>query len=123
MKRLPVPDLEPTLDCLLGVVRPIVDDDQFAATKTSVEEFAAGDGPRCQQDLLAFADEQHAQGESWFSRVWLSGYLGVRTPLPLTSNVGFQLRMDTESTGLDRAAEIAHRLAAVHLAHVRGDLT
>ncbi|WP_435201206.1 choline/carnitine O-acyltransferase [Janibacter sp. GS2] len=122
MKHLPVPPLRQSLDRYLAAVRPLSDAGQQRRAEEVVEEFAVTDGPVCQAELLDFADEEDAAGRSWLSRAWLSSYLTDRSPLPLSSSVGFRLRWDSESAGLARAADLIHRAASVHLAYLRGEI-
>lgn len=119
---LPVPELTDTLQRYLETVRPFLTDEEFARTTEVVEDFEANDGPKAQEALLRRADEQNEAGASWLTELWLATYLGGRTPLPLTSNVGFQLAWNEDDSGIERAARLAHRLARVHLDHIRGEI-
>lgn len=121
MKPLPVPPLQATLDRYLTAVRPLLDERAYSATQRLVQEFARTDGPTCQQELQRFAAAESAAGRSWLSQAWLSGYLTGRTPLPLTSNVLFRINWETGGEGIDRAADIVHRFASVHLTYLRGE--
>ncbi len=131
MDHLPVPPLAQTLGKYLRAVRPLLSSEEWRQTGDAVAQTLEGDGPALQADLEAFADTENAQGRSWLSAAWLRGYLAIRTPLPLTSNVGFQIRVPTHldaqpgvlaPSGSARAAAVIHRLAAVHLAWLRGEL-
>lgn len=122
MKYLPVPPLRQSLDRYLAAVRPLSDAGQQRRAEEVVEEFAATDGPICHAELLDFADQENAAGRSWLSRAWLSSYLTDRTPLPLSSSVGFRIQWDSESVGIARAADLIHRAASVHLAYLRGEI-
>lgn len=122
MTHLPVPDLHQTLQRYLDVVAPLLDEDELATTRSSVEDFARSDGPACQEALLAYAQAENANGSSWLTKAWLSGYLVGREPLPLLSNVGFQITWPSDKTGIERAADLAHRMGQVHLAHLRGEI-
>ena len=82
---LPVPALHQTLSGYLSTLRPLLTDAEYASTEAAVREFAAGDGPACQDALLDFAAREDAEGRSWLSDAWLDAYLAGRTPLPLTS--------------------------------------
>ena len=86
-----------------------------------MQEFGAGDGPACQEGLLADAERANEQGFSWLTEMWLEGYLTVRTSLPLSSNVGFEMTWPSSLRGTARAADLAHRFAQVHLQHLRGE--
>ncbi|MFV0452778.1 MAG: choline/carnitine O-acyltransferase [Propioniciclava sp.] len=122
MKPLPVPPLAQTLQRYLAAVGPLSDEAQFAATAAVVEAYATKDGAAHQQALEAFAAQEARRGRSWLAEAWLAGYLTVREPLPLTTSVGFLVNWPGAATGLDRAADFLHRLAAVHLDWLRGDL-
>ncbi|MDO4919025.1 choline/carnitine O-acyltransferase [Kocuria sp.] len=120
-KPLPVPPLEDTLARFLTAAEPLVDRDALERTRRAAERFGAEEGPRLQAALEDFARSEDAQGRSWLSREWLDGYLTVRTPLPLTTSVGFQITGDFGAPGLGRAAELVHRAAWVHLRELRGE--
>lgn len=131
MDQLPVPPLAQTLQKYLVALSPLLSPQEAQRTEDAVERTLEGDGPACQAELETFAETEGAQGRSWLSAAWLRGYLAVRTPLPLTSNVGFQIRVPPSPTaeqksaalsGPARAAAVVHRLAAVHLASLRGEL-
>lgn len=121
MRFLPVPSVEQSLERYLDYVRPLLSDDEFATTTAAVQEFGAGDGPACQEGLLADAERANEQGFSWLTEMWLEGYLTVRTSLPLSSNVGFEMTWPSSLRGTARAADLAHRFAQVHLQHLRGE--
>lgn len=130
MEYLPVPELSGTLERYLDIVAPLLEPDEFERTRAVVAQFAAGDGPACQAELLRFAEAENAAGRSWLSAAWLDGYLSVRGPLPQTTSASLQIRMPAAGlglgsgldSGLDRAADVVHRLARVHVAHLRGEL-
>lgn len=117
---LPVPDLDATLSRLETVVSAVADAPTLAATRAAVESFRTGAGPGLQRRLLDYAGERAAAGSSWLAEGWLHDYLDVRDPLPLATNVGFQVRLDSPATGLDRAADLVHRAVRLHLDHVHG---
>lgn len=120
-RTLPVPPLRQTLDRYLETVGVLLSRAELEVTRGAVEAFAAGDGPACQAALEALAVEEDALGRSWLWDAWLEAYLVTRVALPLSSNVGFELAMPTAGSGLDRAAELVHRLASAYLAHLHGD--
>ncbi|RKQ35280.1 choline/carnitine O-acyltransferase [Kocuria tytonis] len=121
VKPLPVPPLEDTLSRFLTAAEPLVDPETLERTREQTERFASEEGPRLQAALEEFARAEDAEGRSWLSREWLNGYLTVRTPLPLTTSVGFQITGDYGAPGLGRAAELVYRAASVHLRQVRGE--
>ncbi|MDO4610265.1 choline/carnitine O-acyltransferase [Corynebacterium sp.] len=116
-KPLPVPALADTADRVVRAVSAVADGETTAATRAAFDAFiaAGGEGPTLQERLLDFAAERAANGSSWLAGRWLSDYLTVRGPLPLTTNVGFRFRLDTRGTGVDRLAEALHRIASLHL--------
>nr|WP_255549605.1 choline/carnitine O-acyltransferase [Corynebacterium sp. TAE3-ERU12] len=117
---MPVPDLDSTLAKLAHAASAVTTEEQHERTRDAIEAFRTGHGPELQQQLQDFAADRLAHGTSWLAQQWLDDYLSVRTPLPLTTNVGFQLRIDTDSTGLSRAAELLGRLAGFHLQQAAG---
>lgn len=122
LKPLPVPPLDATLPALRHAVSAVADADTLAATEQAIEDFQANQGPALQSALEAFAADRNAANSSWLADRWLRDYLTVRTPLQTTSNVGFQINLRTESTGLDRAVDILRALALVHLKQADGSM-
>ncbi|WP_035011026.1 choline/carnitine O-acyltransferase, partial [Corynebacterium jeikeium] len=122
LKPLPVPPLDATLPTLRHAVSAVADADTLAATERAIEDFQANQGPALQSALEAFAADRDAANSSWLADRWLRDYLTVRTPLQTTSNVGFQINLRTESTGLDRAVDILRALALVHLKQADGSM-
>ncbi|MGB3763707.1 MAG: choline/carnitine O-acyltransferase, partial [Ornithinimicrobium sp.] len=131
MEHLPVPPLAQTLQKYLTAVSPLLEPQERRRAEAAVQSTLDGAGPARQADLEAFAEEENAHGRSWLSEGWLRGYLAVRTPLPLSSNVGFHIQVPGDSgggsksapqVGPGRAAAVVHRLATVHLAGLRAEL-
>lgn len=122
MKRLPVPPLPQTLERYLHTVAPLLDSEQFERTRAAVEAFASGAGPQAQSDLEEFAQAEHDAGRNWMSEAWLEAYLAGRDNLTLLSNVGFELAWPNGRTGVELAADVVYRFAAVHLDYLRGDI-
>lgn len=122
LKTLPVPPLGETLPTLRHAVSAVVDAETLAATDRAIEDFQANQGPALQTELEAFAADRDAADSSWLADRWLRDYLTVRTPLQTTTNVGFQINLHTETTGLDRAVDIVRALAAVHLQQADGSM-
>lgn len=52
---------------------------------------------------------------------WLDAYNTSRTPLPLVSNVGFEVRVPAPGRGTRRAAGVVQRIVAACLARLRGE--
>lgn len=123
VSHLPVPALEQTLAQYLDAVAPLLGDAEYARTTGVVVEFARGDGPACQAELERFAEQENAEGRSWLSNAWFSAYLTGRSPLTLSTSVGFELNWPpVAGDGWTLAADVLHRLAAAHLAYVRGEI-
>lgn len=141
-KPLPVPPLEHTVEAVVQAVGAVVDAPALRVTEAAARAFLAGPGPALQERLRRRAAREDAAGRSWLSAWWLRDYLAVREPLPLSTNVAFQINpsflgsthADAEDTepgdagpeqtdgapDIVRAARFIHRAAAVHLAQVRG---
>ncbi|MBE8528475.1 choline/carnitine O-acyltransferase, partial [Amycolatopsis sp. H6(2020)] len=124
------------------VVGAVVDAPTLHATEAAARAFLAGPGPALQERLRRRAGREDAAGRSWLSAWWLRDYLAVREPLPLSTNVAFQINPSflgsTHAVAVEtgpghagpgqtdgapdvvRAARFIHRAAAVHLAQVRG---
>ncbi len=122
MKTLPVPPLDATLNRYRATVAPLLTEAEQAATAARVDAFAHGEGPALQRGLEEFAAAEDAAGRSWLSEAWLDGYLTTRGPITLISNVGLLLNWPGSATGIERAADLVHRMAVVHLAWLRGEL-
>lgn len=103
--RLPVPDLAETCERYLKLVRPLLSDKAFEKTAATTRNFESGKGKELQATLQQFAAEVET---SWLIDAWLESYLRVRNPLPLASNIGFNI----QTQGKD-LAEWASTLAAV----------
>lgn len=89
--RLPVPELEESCAHYLKQVRPLLSAPDYAKAAAATRYFLSskGKGRLLQEKLQAF-DAQAEQ--SWLIDAWLKNYLSIRTPLPLASNVGFELQ-------------------------------
>lgn len=122
MKTLPVPPLQHTLDGYLAAVSPVSTAEELEATKKAVAEYAAEVGPKSQEYLETFAAERDEAGSSWLADAWLESYLSVREPVTLTTSAAFLVNWPGDDTGLARAADFVHRISAVHLAYLRGEL-
>ncbi|QQS01282.1 MAG: choline/carnitine O-acyltransferase [Austwickia sp.] len=121
MKPLPVPPLEQTLEAYLRTVAVLQDEPERALTRAAVAEFRDGAGPACQAELERYAAQEHRAGTSWLWDAWLVGYHSTRGPLPLVSNVAFQIAMAAGSPGVRRAARIVRAFAAAYLRELRGE--
>ncbi|XP_052468057.1 choline O-acetyltransferase-like [Carassius gibelio] len=85
LPKLPVPDLQHTLDAYLRSVKHLVSEKQFQKTKAIVETFGkhGGVGERLQKLLL----EKRENTENWVFDFWLEDmYLKNRLALPVNSS-------------------------------------
>ncbi len=122
LKPLEVPPLDGTLDAYQHALAAVLDGPELEHAREVVEHFRTGAGPRLDAALRERAEKRSAQGTNWLHNEWYSGYLTVREPLTLSTNVAFQLALPLEQTpaghapmGLDRAVEFIRRAATVHL--------
>jgi hypothetical protein len=67
LPKLPVPNLEQTLERYLATIKPIVSDSQYERMKVMVKGFGSstGQGPRLQEKLLQLREEH----DNWVSRI------------------------------------------------------
>ncbi|XP_013190379.2 choline O-acetyltransferase [Amyelois transitella] len=85
LKKLPVPDLQTTMDSYLEFAAVIASPQQVEHTKGLVRGFMEELGPRLQEALM----ERQAEMDNWITDWWLDDmYLKVRAPLPINSNPG-----------------------------------
>lgn len=135
LKPLPVPPLDETLDAYSHALGAVLHGSELEHARAVVESFRTGAGPRLDAQLRERASEREAAGTNWLNDEWYSSYLTTRSPLTLSSNVGFQLAFpavggaagsDSDSSAgssadLDRAVDIIRRAATVHLAAASDD--
>ncbi len=121
MKQLPVPPLAQSLDRYLTALQPLVTAEELAISAQFAADFAAGEGAECQAALEQFAAAENQAGRNFMSEAWYAGYLGSRGPLPLVSNVSFQLVFESKFSGLARAADVIYQLAWMQLKQLRGE--
>lgn len=129
LKPLEVPPLDATLDAYQHALAAVLDGLEFEHAQEVVENFRTGSGPKLDAALRERAETRAAHGTNWLHNEWYSGYLTVREPLTLSTNVAFQLALPLEPTpaghapvGLDRAVEFIRRAATVHLQAASGNL-
>ncbi|XP_072523683.1 choline O-acetyltransferase-like [Salminus brasiliensis] len=85
LPKVPVPDLQQTLDIYLRYVKHLVPEAQFQRTKAIVEKFgkSGGTGETLQKKLL----ERREKTENWVYDFWLEDmYLNNRLALPVNSS-------------------------------------
>lgn len=106
LKVLEVPPLDETLDAYKHALSAVLDGDALNHANDIVEKFRHGAGPKLDAALRERAEERAAAGTNWLHDEWYSGYLTVREPLPLTTNVGFQLALPAEKPRLVSSARL-----------------
>ncbi|CAH2085923.1 unnamed protein product [Euphydryas editha] len=83
--KLPVPELQATLDSYLDFASVIVNRQQLEKTQEIVRRFAEDLGPKMQNVLI----ERQKEMTNWVTDWWLDDmYLKVRLPVPINSNPG-----------------------------------
>ena len=122
LKPLPVPELAGTLEAYSHALEAVLDDEALVRAKEISADFGATAGPRLDEALRERAAQREAEGTNWLSDEWYSSYLSNRGSLPLTTNVGFQLNLPSQASGVDGAVERIQRVLAVHLQAASGDL-
>lgn len=129
LKPLEVPPLDGTLDAYQHALAAVLDGAELEHAREVVEKFRTGAGPKLDAALRERAEKRAAQGTNWLHNEWYSGYLTVREPLTLSTNVAFQLALPLDQTpaghapvGLDRAVEFIRRAATVHLQAASGNV-
>ncbi|KAJ3765877.1 acyltransferase ChoActase/COT/CPT [Lentinula raphanica] len=96
LPKLPVPDLDVTLDHLKESLKPIAwNEAEYNAAVSKVDEFAAGIGPQLQKRLL----QRQAETDHWLERWWDAGaYLGYRDSVVV--NVSYYYGFDDHPSHL-----------------------
>lgn len=111
LPRVPVPDLATSRDQLLQWCAPLVDAEQYEATRAAVDAFVAGDGPILQAALEEYAANAH----TWLDDFWATRYLGRRDRIALNANFFFLFEAG-EPDRADRAAGLIIAALAYHRA-------
>ena len=116
LKPLPLPPLQQTLDEYRTALSAVLSEEELAHATRVIEGFAQGKGPLLDAALQDRAATREKEGTNWLHDEWYEGYLEVREPLQLSTNVGFQLAsFGGKFTGTRRVAEAVQRIATVHL--------
>jgi carnitine O-acetyltransferase len=95
LPKLPVPDLNETLQKYLNSVRPLVSDEEFKRTMQAAKEFAApgGLGQELQKRLLARANDPSIV--NWMEEWWNDqAYMGYRDPVVVYVSYFFAYKDD-----------------------------
>lgn len=107
---LPVPELADTGSRLEQWVSAVADTQQWADWQTAWADFAAHQGATLQQRLQQHADVTEG---SWLLEDWHHAYLATRTPLPLSTNVGFVINNPLADAGVAGVAQWLSALVSV----------
>lgn len=123
LKPLPVPELDNSLDAYSHALEAVLEGDRLERAKGIVEDFRTGKGPELDAKLRERAAEREEQGVNWLHNEWYAGYLTVREPLALSTNVLFQIDLPDKDmpVGMGRAVEFIQRAAAIHLQAAAGE--
>ncbi|XP_046737810.1 choline O-acetyltransferase isoform X1 [Diprion similis] len=106
LPKLPVPDLESTMQKYLAQVE-VIAPKCWEKTQSIVKSFLAGPGPKLQQRLL----DRREQTINWATDFWLKDmYLSVPLPLPINSNPGLVLQPKKFSNQREAACFLARFL-------------
>ncbi|XP_053407810.1 carnitine O-palmitoyltransferase 1, liver isoform-like [Mercenaria mercenaria] len=106
LPRLPIPDLNATLDRFLASMKPILSDEDFIELLTATETFRVNEGPKLQQYLK----NRSINKRNWVEDFWLQmAYLGWREPSAINVNCYAVDRKTVPTTNqLARAANIIY---------------
>lgn len=123
LKPLSVPELDNSLDAYSHALEAVLEGDRLERAKGIVENFRTGKGPELDAKLRERAAEREEQGVNWLHNEWYAGYLTVREPLALSTNVLFQIDLPDKDmpVGMGRAVEFIQRAAAIHLQAAAGE--
>lgn len=123
LKPLSVPELDNSLDAYSHALEAVLGGDRLERAKGIVEDFRTGKGPELDAKLRERAAEREEQGVNWLHNEWYAGYLTVREPLALSTNVLFQIDLPDKDmpVGMGRAVEFIQRAAAIHLQAAAGE--
>lgn len=83
LPRLPIPDLDKTMERFLRSATPLLKEEELASTRLAVSEFLEKEGPLLQANLLRRDRQEYT---SFISKPWFDMYLDCREPLMLNMN-------------------------------------
>lgn len=105
LPKLPIPELETTVEKYLNALRPLQTPREHSDTRHAVDEFLKTDGPDLQARL-----KNYAQGKtSYIEQFWYDSYLNFDNPVVLNLNPFFLLEDDptpARNNQVTRAASI-----------------
>ena len=88
--RLPIPELEDTLEKYLTFVDPLLNEEERKRTRMVVKAFGEGKGKVLHADLVEYAKDKH----SYIEEFWTEAYLKPRAPVNINVNPIFVLEDD-----------------------------
>eukprot|EP01126_Amoeba_proteus_P047275 TRINITY_DN5387_c0_g1_i3.p1 TRINITY_DN5387_c0_g1~~TRINITY_DN5387_c0_g1_i3.p1 ORF type:complete len:653 (-),score=120.36 TRINITY_DN5387_c0_g1_i3:87-1976(-) len=91
LPRLPIPDLNTTLERYLEYVKPLVSDEELEETKRKVKDFVQFDGPLLDKQLRELDKESPT---SWLEGFWDTMYLSWRDSVAIHINPCFVFEND-----------------------------
>ncbi|GAA5817771.1 hypothetical protein MFLAVUS_011324 [Mucor flavus] len=90
LPKLPIPELQITLEKYLAVLKPLQSSKEHQDTKTAVSEFLKAEGPELQAKLNTYATDK----SSYIEEFWYDSYLQHTDPVVLNLNPFFLLEDD-----------------------------
>ena len=109
LPRLPVLDLDETCDKFMAWVTPLLDEPELAQTQEAVAAFRSEDGPRLQQALLEWAQQDIP---NWLEPFWDDMYLESRIPIAININY-FLLLKDPPAGALPQIKRAARLIISL----------
>ncbi|KAI8146043.1 acyltransferase ChoActase/COT/CPT [Fennellomyces sp. T-0311] len=90
LSKLPIPELQGTIDRYLKSVQPLQTPQEFEKTKAACQAFLNGEGPNLQAELKKYASDKM----SYIEEFWYDSYLQTTDPVVLNLNPFFLLEDD-----------------------------
>ncbi|KAH6621092.1 Choline/Carnitine o-acyltransferase-domain-containing protein [Chaetomium sp. MPI-SDFR-AT-0129] len=90
LPKLPIPDLESSLDKYLVALKPLQSAREHAETKHAVQAFLRNEGPELNEKLKKYAEAR----TSYIEQFWYDSYLNFDNPVVLNLNPFFLLEDD-----------------------------
>eukprot|EP01100_Stratorugosa_tubuloviscum_P003953 TRINITY_DN196_c0_g1_i1.p1 TRINITY_DN196_c0_g1~~TRINITY_DN196_c0_g1_i1.p1 ORF type:complete len:559 (-),score=214.95 TRINITY_DN196_c0_g1_i1:68-1744(-) len=84
--RLPVPELNSTINLYLKFVKPLVSPQLFSITQNKAQKFLEKDAKILHEQLINFANQN--RNSSYIAEFWRQSYLSTRAPNPININPG-----------------------------------
>eukprot|EP00756_Hemistasia_phaeocysticola_P041263 Hpha_TRINITY_DN16906_c1_g12::TRINITY_DN16906_c1_g12_i1::g.55267::m.55267/K08766/CPT2; carnitine O-palmitoyltransferase 2 len=110
LPRMPIPELQKTLDRYLQTQRPICTDEEYTEVEKAVAELRAGRGPALHASLVS-RDSKRPE-TSYINQWWFEMYVNDRRPLPITTNPFLAFRDEANAEKMDQARRAADFIVA-----------